>query len=245
MPRILLSALLLLVVSAPLMAQDRPVLVKRSPDGSETPVTPPPSENPPPYSAPSSPPAYTNPAPYNMLVAGTSFIVRLDDTLDTARLRQGKHFKAKLAEDLLGPTGAVLIPRGRKIKGHVSEASTGLHARLLLSFDEIDSPHGWIPLIATITGVPGEHAVSKVSDEGEIERRSMDKKRAIESAAVGAAVGAAAGGAAGGGRGAGIGAGAGAGLGALTGILTDRNMRLEKGQPLEVRLDRDTRVPER
>ena len=29
------------------------------------------------------------------------------------------------------------------------------------------------------------------------------------------------------------------------GILTDRNMRLEKGQQLEVRLDRDMRVPDR
>src|SRR5205085_4846200 len=127
MSRTLLSALLLLIISAPLMAQDRPVLVKRAPDGSTVPVTPPTSENPAPANnpapnnnpAPYSAPAPENtPAPYNVLVTGTSFIVRLDDTLDTSRLTQGKHFKAKLAEDLLGPTGAVLIPRGRTIKGH-------------------------------------------------------------------------------------------------------------------------------
>src|SRR5215471_1613149 len=121
MPRTLLAALLLLFISAPMWAQDdRPVLVKRAPDGSTVPVSPPPSENPPPYNnpapnsapAPYSAPATYNPsAPYNMLAAGTSFLVRLDDTLDTARLSQGKHFKAKLAEDLLGPSGAVLIPR--------------------------------------------------------------------------------------------------------------------------------------
>ena len=248
MSRTLLSALLLLIISAPLMAQDRPVLVKRAPDGSTVPATPPPNENPAPYNNPapySAPAPYNPPVPYNMLVAGTGFIVRLDDTLDTARLSQGKHFKAKLAEDLLGSSGTVLIPRGRKIKGHVSEATGGLHARLLLSFDEIDSPHGWIPLVATVTGVPGEHAVSKVSEEGEIERKTVTKHRAIESAAVGAAVGATTGAVAGGSKGAGIGAGAGAGLGALTGILTDRNMRLEKGQQLEVRLDRDMRVPDR
>jgi outer membrane lipoprotein SlyB len=65
----------------------------------------------------------------------------------------------------------------------------------------------------------------------------------IETAAVGAGIGAIGGAAAGGGKGAGIGAGAGAGLGALAGVLTDRNLRLEKGTTLEVRLDRQLQVP--
>jgi hypothetical protein len=266
MRRTLLSSWLLVIASAPLLAQQGPPVLQRRPpaDPAQSPPVLSQPEQRPPEPAPPAPvtsqpaPDYPNngpaapttnvpssPAPYNMIVSGTLFIVRLDDSLDTAKLSQGKHFKAKLAEDLLGPSGTVLIPRGRKIKGHVSDSARGMHARLLLSFDEIESPHGWIPLIATVTGVPGEHAVDKVSEEGEIERRTMSKRRAIESAAVGAAVGATAGAAAGGGKGAGIGAGAGAGLGALTGVLTDRNMRLEKGQQLEVRLDRDMRVPER
>ena len=172
---------------------------------------------------------------------GTTFLVRLQDRLETNKLQPGKRFKAKLGEDLIAPNGAT-IPRGKKIKGHVSAIEQGLHARMLLSFDEIETNHGWVPLVATITGVPGEHA-AKTDEEGDIQRKGMSKRRMIESAAVGAGIGAAGGAVAGGGKGAGIGAGAGAGLGALAGVLTDRNLRLEKGTTLEVRLDRQLQVP--
>jgi hypothetical protein len=177
----------------------------------------------------------------NAIPDGSTFLVRLQDRLDTRKLEQGKRFKAKLAEDLIAPNGAI-IPRGKKIKGHVSSIEQGLHATMLLSFDEIETNHGWVPLVATITGVPGEHA-AKTGEEGEIQRKGMSKRRMIESAAVGAGIGAAGGAAAGGGKGAGIGAGAGAGLGALAGVLTDRNLRLEKGTTLEVRLDHALQVP--
>ena len=49
----------------------------------------------------------------NVVQEGSTMIVRLDDTLDTRKLQPGKHFKAKLAEDMVGPTGAVLVPRGK------------------------------------------------------------------------------------------------------------------------------------
>jgi len=166
-----------------------------------------------------------NPAVTNSLPEGTTFLVRLEDRLDTNKLQQGKRFKVKLGEDLIAPNGAT-ISRGKKIKGHVSAVENGLHAGMLLSFDEIETNHGWVPLVATITGVPGEHA-AKTDEEGDIQRKGMNKRRMIETAAVGA----------------GIGAGAGAGLGALAGVLTDRNLRLEKGTTLEVRLDRQLQVP--
>ena len=179
----------------------------------------------------------------NVVQEGSTMIVRLDDTLDTRKLQPGKHFKAKLAEDMVGPTGAVLVPRGKKIKGHVSLVDHGMHARMVLGFDEIDTPHGWMPLIARVNDVPGDRAVDKVGEEGDITRKAVSKRRAIESAAAGAAIGATTGAVAGGSKGAGIGAGAGAGLGAMAGILSDREMRLEKGQQLELKLDRDLRVP--
>lgn len=182
-----------------------------------------------------------NPAVTNSLPEGTTFLVRLEDRLDTNKLQQGKRFKVKLGEDLIAPNGAT-ISRGKKIKGHVSAVENGLHAGMLLSFDEIETNHGWVPLVATITGVPGEHA-AKTDEEGDIQRKGMNKKRMIETAAVGAGIGAIGGAAAGRGKGAGIGAGAGAGLGALAGVLTDRNLRLEKGTTLEVRLDRQLQVP--
>lgn len=178
----------------------------------------------------------------NAIPEGQTFLIRLNDKLDTSNVQQGHHFTAKLAEDLVAPNGAT-IPRGKKIWGHVSSVEQGLHARMLLSFDEIDTGHGKMPLLATVTGVPGEHAAKQPDAEGEIERKGMDKRRMIETAAVGAGLGAAAGAAAGGGKGAGIGAGAGAGLGALTGVLSQRNLRLDKNATLEVRLDHPLQIP--
>ncbi len=180
----------------------------------------------------------------NYIPEGTRFVVRLDDTLDTAKLKPGKHFKAKLAEDLSAPNGDV-IPRGKKIKGHVSSFDRGTRGRLLLSFDEIETRHGWMPLAATVTDVPGEHGVKQPGPEGEIERRGASKKRVAEGAVIGAGVGAAAGAAAAGVHGAVIGAAVGGVVGGGTGLLTDRDLKLDKGQQLELRLDRPVQVPER
>jgi hypothetical protein len=187
-------------------------------------------------------PAVAPQAPPNAIPEGTRFLVRLNDKLDTCNLQQGKHFKAKLAEDLVAGNGTV-IPRGKTIKGHVSAVEQGLHARMMLSFDEIDTGHGSMPLIATITGVPGDHAVKEPGEEGELQRKGMSKQHEIEAVAVGAGIGAAAGAVKGGGKGAGIGAGAGAGVGAIAGLLTDHDLRLEKGTVLEVRLDHPLQIP--
>jgi hypothetical protein len=180
--------------------------------------------------------------PPHTIPDGTAFVVRLDDTLDTSRLQSGKRFKAKLAEDMVGPDGTALF-RGSKVHGHVSSVENGFHSRLLLSFDEIQTDHGWVPLIATVTGVPGEHGLKPPDEEGDIERTGPNKRRSVEGAAVGAGVGAVGGAAAGGGKGAAIGAGIGAGLGAAAGLLSDHTLRLQKGTVLEVRLDRPLQVP--
>jgi hypothetical protein len=180
--------------------------------------------------------------PPNYIAEGTRFMVKLDDTLDTKKLQPGKHFKAKLSEDLVAPNGST-IPAGKKIKAHVSNIDRGLHGRILISFDEIETRHGWRPLVASVSDVPGEKVV-KTNEEGEIERKGPNKTRMIETAAAGAAVGAAAGAATAGAKGAGIGAGAGAALGLGTGLLTDRDLKLVKGQQLELRLDRPLQVPQ-
>ena len=178
----------------------------------------------------------------NAVPEGQTFLIRLDDKLDTGKVKSGKRFVAKLAEDISAPNGAT-IRSGAKIRGHVSSVEPGIHARMLLSFDEIDTGHGKMPLIATVTGVPGEKAAKQPNEEGQIEKRGMNTRREVEAIAVGAGVGAAAGAAKGGGKGAGIGAGAGAGAGALAGFLTDRNITLNKGTILEVRLDHPLQVP--
>lgn len=180
------------------------------------------------------------PAP-NAVPEGQIFLIRLNDKLDTGKLKPGKRFSAKLAEDLTAPNGSA-IHRGAKVTGHVSSIQQGLHAHLLLSFDDIDSGHGKMPLIATVTAIPGEKAAKQSGSEGEIEK-ATNARREIETIAVGAGIGALAGAAAGGGKGAGIGAGAGAGLGALSGYLTDRNITLNKGTVLELRLDHALQIP--
>jgi len=183
------------------------------------------------------------PSAPNVIPADTQFEIQLKDTLDTAKDSPGKKFKAKLVQDLTAADGT-RIPMGSEIKGHVSDLEGGFHSRLLLSFDEIKTKHGWVPIAATVAGVPGEHGVqSETGPEGEIKHAKVDTRREVESAAAGAAIGALAGVAAGGGKGAAVGAAAGGGLGAGVGLLTGRNIRLNKGQALDLRLDHDLFLP--
>jgi hypothetical protein len=179
----------------------------------------------------------------NYIPEGTRFVVLLDDKLETSKLKEGKQFKAKLGEDLTAPNGET-IPRGKKLKAHISRVESGIHGRILMAFDSIETRHGWVPIAATVVGVPGEHAV-KTSNEGEIEKAGVNKKRVAEGALAGAAVGAGTGAVVGGVHGAVIGAGVGAAVGGTTGLLTDRNMTLNKGQQLEIQLDRPLQVPSR
>jgi len=183
-------------------------------------------------------------APPNVVPEGQRFIVKLKDTLDTKKLSEGKHFKAELREDLTTPSG-LIIPRGRNVKGHVARYEHGFTgARIMLAMDEIETRNGWVPLIATVTGVPGDSSIKSDGEEGEMVKKGPDKKRVVENAAIGAGVGAVSGTVLGGGKGAAVGAAVGAGLGTGTSLLfKGSDMKLEKGTQLEVRLERDLQVP--
>ena len=141
------------------------------------------------------------PRPANVIAQGSVFLIQLSDRLDTHTAKAGDHFQARLAEPLTADNG-MTIDAGRRIKGHISAVEPGLHTRLLLSFDEIDTGRGWVPLIATVTGVPGERGLSQIGDEGEIGRKGMTKEQIAEAVVVGAGEGAAEGAQAGGKRGA-------------------------------------------
>lgn len=182
----------------------------------------------------------TNASATNVVPAGTTFLIKLDDKLDTKN-KSGKHFSAKLEEDLTAPNGAV-IPRGKKVRGHISSTNRGFHPDMLLSFDEIETDHGWVPLIASVNSVPGEHGVSNGS-EGEIKGKGNTKGHVIKDTAEGAGAGALGGLIFGGGKGAGIGTAIGGGLGAGKGMLSQRDFKLNKGTNLELRLDRALQVP--
>jgi hypothetical protein len=182
------------------------------------------------------------PAPTNVVPQGTVFLIQLSDRLDTRRVKSGDHFRARLAEPLVAANG-LTIEAGKKIKGHISAVEPGLHTRILLSFDEIETAKGWVPLIATVTGVPGEHGLRQIGEEGEIGRKGMSKEEIAEAAVVGAGEGAAEGARSGGKRGAATGAGSGAAAGAFSAFESGHDLILDKGTALEIRLDRNLGVP--
>ncbi len=178
------------------------------------------------------------PAPANAVPQGTIALIQLTDRLDTHTAKAGDHFQARLAEPLTAPGGQT-IEAGRKIKGHVSAVMPGLRTLLLLSFDEIETASGSSPLIATVTGVPGEHGLKQIGEEGEIGRQGLTKEQIAEAVVVGAGQGAESGMHSGGKRGAVNGAGSGAANGALSAFESGHDLVLEKGTALEIRLDRN------
>ena len=181
--------------------------------------------------------------PPTLIPQGTTFLIQLTDRLDTKTVKAGDRFHARLAEPLLSPTGGLMIDQGKKIKGHVSAVEPGLHTRLILSFDEIETQHGWTTLIATVTGVPGEHGLQQVGDEGQIGRKGMTKEQIAEAVVVGAGEGAAPGVHDKDKHEAATGAGQGAANSAFTALESGHDLILEKGTALEIRLDRNLQLP--
>jgi hypothetical protein len=107
-----------------------------------------------------------------------------------------------------------------------------------LAFDDIDTRHGHLPVVAEVSSVPGDFSVRPgESKEGEIEARTSKAKQDLEAAA-GAAMGAAAGGSAHGGMGAAIGGATGgaAGFAASSGV--SQKVDLLKGTKLDLVLER-------
>jgi hypothetical protein len=183
-------------------------------------------------------------APPNVIPQGTIFLIQLSDQLDTRTVKAGNRFHARLAETLASEDGHA-IESGRKIKGHVSAVIPGFRTRMILSFDEVETARGWVPLIATVTGVPGEHGLRQIGEEGEIGRQGMTKEQVAEAIVVGAGRGAVEGKRAGGNRGAAAGAGSGAAEGAVSAFESGHDLILEKDTALEIRLDRNLQIPAR
>jgi hypothetical protein len=183
------------------------------------------------------------PAPaLNAVPNGTHFLVGLDDEVNTGKDRVNKKFEVKTLEPIESTNGTV-IPPGAKIRGHISRiepAGTTGRARIWLTFDEIDTHHGRLPLVAFVSSVPGEFSVKPgESKEGEIEARTSKGTQELEAAAGGAAMGATAGGKA---THSAKGAAAGAAIGGLAGFLVasgfGQELDLQKGTKLDLVLDR-------
>jgi len=172
---------------------------------------------------------------------GTKFLVKLDDRLSTRKDKVGKKFDLKTLEPLVAENGTV-VPPGTKIRGHVSRIEpAGLtgRARIWLSFDEIHTKQGKLPIVAHVLSVPEEHSVKAgESREGEIEARTSKGKQEVEAAAAGAAIGAVIGASTKGGKGAGMGAILGGAAGFLIASGMGQELELQKGTKLELELSR-------
>jgi hypothetical protein len=172
---------------------------------------------------------------------GTKFLVKLEDQLSTKGTQENAKFKVKTLEPL-ETGGGIYLPPGAEIRGHVSRvepAGVAGRAKLWLTFDEIRTKFGKLPIVAEVASVPGDHSVkSGATQEGLIEGQSSNQHDAAEAAAAGAASGAVKG----------VKhknkkeAAEGAALGALTAYLMEsgrgHELNLPKGAKLELELER-------
>lgn len=172
---------------------------------------------------------------------GTKFLVKLEDELGTKGTQENAKFKVKTLQPLEAGSG-IYLPPGADIRGHISHvepAGVAGRAKLWLTFDEIQTRFGVLPIVAEVVSVPGDHSVKPgPSQEGLIESRSSKQQDAAQAAAAGAAIGAVKG----------VKdkdkkeAAEGAALGALTAYLMEsgrgHELNLPKGAKLELELKR-------
>ena len=133
------------------------------------------------------------PAETFAVVPGTHFLVRLENDLNTKEVHKNQAFHVRTLEPLEAGQGNYLPP-GAVIVGHVSRvdpAGTTGRAKIWLTFDEIQTRFGKLPIVAEVASVPGDHSIkSGPLQEGVIEGRSSTQKDAAQAAAAGAAMGA-------------------------------------------------------
>ncbi len=127
------------------------------------------------------------------VVPGTRFLVRLEEDLNTKQVRKNQEIRVRTLEPLEAGQGNYL-PSGAIIVGHVSRvesAGTTGRAKIWLTFDEIQTRFGKLPIVADVASVPGDHSIKAGPvQEGVIEGRSSTQKDAAQAAAAGAAMGA-------------------------------------------------------
>ena len=124
---------------------------------------------------------------------GTKFLVKLEDELNSKDTPEKKRFKVRTLEPLEAGSG-IYLPAGAEISGHVSRvepAGVAGRARLYLTFDEIHTHFGSLPIVADVADVPGDKSVKVRPDhEGIVEGSKTTQQAAGQAAAEGAAIGA-------------------------------------------------------
>jgi hypothetical protein len=182
------------------------------------------------------------PAETYAVAPGTKFLVVLEQDLTTKDTQENAKFVVRTVETLEAGSG-IYLPAGAEVRGHVSRVeSAGVTGRgkIWLTFDDIYTKFGKLPIVAEVVNVPGDHSVKSrgPNSEGLIEGRSSTQQDAAQAAATGAAGGAVQG----------VKnkdkkeAAEGAALGALTAYLVEsgrgHELNLPKGAKLELELER-------
>jgi len=165
---------------------------------------------------------------WNTLPAGTDISVRTDERIDATEPVAGRTYTATIQQDIAGPSGIVMIPRGSQanlIVSRVNEGGTFTSGNLVLDLDSI---------------VVNGHRYD-VSTE-DLQRGNNQgigaNRRTGEMVGGGAALGTLLGAIAGGGKGAAIGAIAGAVTGGGVQVLTKgKEIRVPAETVLNFRLD--------
>jgi hypothetical protein len=182
------------------------------------------------------------PAETYAVAPGTKFLAVLEQDLTSRDTQENAKFVVRTVEPLEAGRG-IYLPAGAEIHGHVSRieaAGVTGRAKIWLTFDDISTKFGKLPIVAEVASVPGDHSVKPAgtNQEGLIEGRSSSQQDAAQAAAAGAATGA----------GKGVKdkdkkeAAEGAALGALTAYLVEsgrgHELNLPKGAKLELELGR-------
>ncbi|MGB2676972.1 MAG: hypothetical protein WAN12_07815 [Candidatus Acidiferrum sp.] len=127
------------------------------------------------------------------VVPGTRFLVKLEEEMTTRTARQNQVFRVRTLEPLEAGQG-IYLSAGAVITGHISRVEpAGLtgRANIWLTFDEIHTKFGRLPIVADVVGVPGDHSIKAgAPQEGAIEGRGGTQKDATQAAVAGAAMGA-------------------------------------------------------
>lgn len=127
------------------------------------------------------------------IAPGTKFLVALDDNLGTKETQDRTGFRVRTLEPLEAGSG-IYLPSGAEIHGHIGHVeSAGMtgRAKLWLTFDEIQTKFGRLPIVAEVVAVPGDHTVRcPAKEEGLIETRTSTQQDAAQAAGEAAALGA-------------------------------------------------------
>ncbi len=175
------------------------------------------------------------------------FLVRLDQELNTGKNKNHEIFQVRTMEPLVASNGYVL-PVGSKIVGHISRIEPGGltgRARVWLTFDDIETARGTLPIVAEVSSVPGEYSVQTgESKEGEIAARNGKGPEVAEATAMGAAKGSAPGVTSHNSKEAAMGAAVGGMAAFLASSGIGQEIDLPKGTKLELVLDRPLNFPQ-